>query len=67
MANHIVLAEPRETAYRLPESHRQAILSQAQTNLAGTADLTRSMREIEKQRQQFIEMYGDPFGSDSDN
>lgn len=66
MANHIVLAEPIETAYRLPEAHRQAILEQAQTDLGRTADLA-SMREIEKQRQQFIQMHGDAFGLDTSN
>ncbi|AXW22515.1 hypothetical protein [Ralstonia solanacearum] len=66
MANHIVLAEPRETAYRLPEAHRQAILSQAHTGLGRTADLA-SIQEIEKQRQKFIQMHGDPFGLDTSN
>lgn len=66
MANSIVLAETRETAYRLPEAQRQAILSQAQTDLGRTADLA-SMREIEKQRQEFIQMHGDSFGLDASN
>lgn len=60
MANHIVLAEPRKTVYRLPEAQRLAILSQAQTDPTRTVDLA-SMREIERQRQQFIQMYGDAF------
>ncbi|CAJ0725966.1 hypothetical protein DEE44_11460 [Ralstonia pickettii] len=64
MAIHIVLAEPRKTVYRLPEEQRRAILSQAQTDLGRTTDLA-SMREIEKQRQEFIQMHGDPFGLDT--
>ena len=66
MANNIVLAETSETAYRLPEAHRQAILSQAPTDLGRTAHLA-SMREIEKQRQEFIQMYGDSFGLNASN
>ncbi|CAJ0802678.1 hypothetical protein LMG7141_04143 [Ralstonia condita] len=66
MANPIVLAEPQKAVYRLPEAHRQAILSQARTDPGRTADLA-SMREIEKQRQQFIQMHGDAFGLDTSN
>ncbi|MDB0572408.1 hypothetical protein LBW59_16730 [Ralstonia solanacearum] len=66
MANHIVLAEQIKAVYRLPEEHRRAILSQAQTDLGRTADLA-SMREIEKQRQQFIQMHGNAFGLDTSN
>ncbi len=65
MANHI-LAEPRETVYRLPEEHRRTILSQTQTDLSGTAGRA-SMWEIEAQRQQFIQMHGDAFGLDTSN
>lgn len=67
MADHIVPTEPRETVYQLPAEHRRAILALAQTDLTGISDLVRSMREIEQQRQQFIEMYGDPFGTDVGN
>jgi hypothetical protein len=61
MANHSVLAEATETTYRLPEEYRWTILSQAQTDITRTADLA-SMREIERQRQQFIQTHGDAFG-----
>jgi len=67
VANPIVCAELRDTTYRLLEKHRQAILAVAQTDLTQIADLTRSMRMIEQQRQQFIQMHGDAFGLDASN
>jgi len=42
------------TQYKLPEQDRQAILAQAPAARLAAA--------IERQRQQFIDMHGSPFG-----
>ncbi len=56
MAFHILLSAPKAESpqYVLPEAARQSILAKS-----SYAD---KLAEIERQRQRFIEKYGDPFG-----
>ncbi|VVE54352.1 hypothetical protein [Pandoraea anhela] len=67
MANRIVPAEFSRTSYQLPAEARSDILSQTETDINRASALARSMSSIERQRQQFIAMYGDAFGLDVDS
>lgn len=51
-----ILALPQENfeQYRLPEIHRQAIIGQSKSALLRS--------KIERQRQEFMQRYGDAFG-----